>query len=170
MCKRCHDPETGLYPPRVWRNSMNPGQSAISQSSWGFSTMRCGIDSGDHRFRTRLVGVVDVWRDLLFWDGAISSSGGAGSTNPNQSAISQRGWDLHTMRGGIDSEDLRFSPRLVRDVDVWQDFSSGNGTLSSPVAVGATNTSRSAINQEHWGFQTVRGGICLLYTSPSPRD
>ena len=63
------------------------------------------------------------------------------------------------MRGGIDSEDLRFSPRLVRDVDVWQDFSSGNGTLSSPVAVGATNTSRSAINQEHWGFQTVQSGI-----------
>ena len=63
------------------------------------------------------------------------------------------------MRGGIDSEDLRFSPRLVRDVDVWQDFSSGNGTLSSPVAVDATNTSRSAINQQDWGFQTVRGGI-----------
>ena len=64
MYKRCYDPETGLYPPRVWRNSMNPGQSAISQSSWGFSTMRCGIDSGDHRFRTWLVGVVVVCRDL----------------------------------------------------------------------------------------------------------
>ena len=63
------------------------------------------------------------------------------------------------MRGGIDSEDLRFWPWLVRDVDVWQYFSTGNGTLSSPVAVGATNTSRSAINQQDWGFQTVLGGI-----------
>ena len=113
MYKRCYDPETGLHPPRVWRNSMNPGQSAISPSSWGFSTMRSGIDPGDHFFRPRCEGVVDVCRDLLFRDGALSSSGGAGSTKPNQSAISQRGWDLHTVRGGIDSEDLHFLPRLV---------------------------------------------------------
>ena len=64
MYKRCYDPETGLYLLRVRRNSMNPGHSAISQSSGGFSTMRSGIDPGDHRFRTWLVGVVDVLRDL----------------------------------------------------------------------------------------------------------
>ena len=31
------------------------------------------------------------------------------------------GWDLHAVRGGIDSGDLCFPLRLVRDVDVWQD-------------------------------------------------
>ena len=84
---------------------------------------------------------------------ALSSSGGAGSTKPNQSAISQRGWDLHAVRGGIDSGDLCFPLRLVRDVDVWQEVLSGDGTLSSPVAVSATNTRQSAIGYWGWGFQ-----------------
>ena len=33
--------------------------------------MRGGIDSGDHRFSPRFVGVVDVWKDLFLirgWD------------------------------------------------------------------------------------------------------
>ena len=64
MYKRCYDPETGLYLLRVRRNSMNPGHSAISQSSGGFSTMRSGIDPGDHRLRPRIVVVVDVRKDF----------------------------------------------------------------------------------------------------------
>ena len=41
----------------------NPSQSAISQWGWGFHTVRDAIDSGDHRFRPRLVEFVDVWKD-----------------------------------------------------------------------------------------------------------
>ena len=35
-----------------------------SQWGWGFHTVRGGIDPGDHHFRPRVVGVVDVWRDF----------------------------------------------------------------------------------------------------------
>ena len=42
----------------------NPSQQAISQWGWGFHTMRDGIDPGDHRFRPRFDGVVDVWKNL----------------------------------------------------------------------------------------------------------
>ena len=53
-----YGPGRERYPPRVRRNSTNPSQSAISQWGWGFHTMRGGIDPGDHRFPSRLVGVL----------------------------------------------------------------------------------------------------------------
>ena len=39
----------------------------MSQWSWGFHTVRGGIDPGDRRFRPRVVGVVDVWK--IFYAG-----------------------------------------------------------------------------------------------------
>ena len=33
-------------------------------------------------------------------------------------ATSQCGWGLHTVRGGIDPGDTRFSPRFVGNVDI----------------------------------------------------
>ena len=58
---------------------MSPRQSATSQWDWGFHTLRGGIDPGDLRFRTRVVGAVDVWKDFSSGDGNPSSPGCAGS-------------------------------------------------------------------------------------------
>ena len=45
-----------FYPPRV--------ALALRILGWGFHTMGGGIDPGDHRFRPRFVGVVNVWKNL----------------------------------------------------------------------------------------------------------
>ena len=50
------DPRIGYYPPRVALALRTPG--------WGFHTVLGGIDPGDHRFRPRFAGVVDVWKDF----------------------------------------------------------------------------------------------------------
>jgi len=44
-------------------------------------------------------------------------------------------------------------------VDVWKDFCSGDGTISSPAGTGSTNPSHSAIHHWGWGFRTLWGGI-----------
>ena len=40
----------------------------------------------------------------------------------SQSATGQRGWGLHTVRGGFDPIDHRFRPRVVGVVDVGRYF------------------------------------------------
>ena len=52
----------GEVSPRAGFTS--PSQSATNQWGWVFHTVRGSIDPGDHRFRSRLVGVVDVWKDV----------------------------------------------------------------------------------------------------------
>ena len=34
----------------------------------------------------------------------------------------QWGWGFHTLRGGIDLEDLCFCPRVIAVVDKWKDL------------------------------------------------
>ena len=68
-------------------------------------------------------------------DEISSSPGGAGSTNPSQSVISQRVWGLHTVRGGIDPGDHRFRPRFVGGADVWKDYDQGMGPYPPGVAL-----------------------------------
>ena len=46
----------------------------------------------------------------------------AGSMSPSQSATSQRGCGLHTLRGGIDPGDLYIRPRVVEVVEIRKDF------------------------------------------------
>ena len=41
---------------------------------------------------------------------------------PSQSVITQWGWGFHTLRGGIDPENLRLRPRVVGVVEIWNDF------------------------------------------------
>ena len=41
---------------------LNPSQSAISEWSWGFHTVRGDVDPEDHRFRPRFVELVDIWK------------------------------------------------------------------------------------------------------------
>ena len=48
--------------------------------------------------------------------------GGAGYTNPSQSAISQWDWGFHIVCGGVDQGDRRFRPRFVGVVQVWTDL------------------------------------------------
>ena len=38
------------------------------------------------------------------------------------SANSEWSLSFHTVRGGIDPEDCRFSPRFVEVVNIWRDF------------------------------------------------
>ena len=42
--------------------------------------------------------------------------------NLSQSETSQLGWGFHTLRGGIESGDLRFCARVVGVVEMWKDF------------------------------------------------
>lgn len=45
--------------------STNPSQTAISQWSWWSSpALWGGIDTGDHRFRSWFLGVVDAWKNV----------------------------------------------------------------------------------------------------------
>ena len=55
MYGRIYDPGMGSYPPRVSLALRTPG--------WGFHTVGDGVDPGDHRFRPRFVGGVNVWKD-----------------------------------------------------------------------------------------------------------
>ena len=150
MCIR-DSPGIAYYPPRAAVAIRTPGWgSASSQWGWGFHTMRCGIDPGDHHFCRRVVGVIHAWKDSCCGDGTLSSPGRAGPTNPRLRFISgsnepvELGFPHHSglcrPRGSPASSPLRKSCTCMEIVE------SGHGTLSSP------------------------GGACLLYTSPSPRD
>ena len=41
--------------------------------------------------------------------------------------IGRWGWDFHTVRGGINRDDIRVRPRVVGVVDVWMDSDPGIG-------------------------------------------
>ena len=74
------DPGMGSYRPRVALALFSiPSQSAIGRNYWGFHTVRRGFDPGDHRFRPRVVGVVDLWRDSRTEDRDVSSPSAAKS-------------------------------------------------------------------------------------------
>ena len=79
-----YDPGTSRYPLRV---PLTPSDRA---SRVGVSTpcLWGGIDPGDAGFGRRFVGLVVVWKDLGSGGGTLPSPGDAGSTSPNQSAIS----------------------------------------------------------------------------------
>ena len=74
-----------------------------------------GSDPGDHRFRPRFVGVVDVWTCV--------SDSGMGPYPPRVAlALQIPGWGFHNVLGRIDPGDNRFRPRFAGVVDVWKDF------------------------------------------------
>ena len=98
--------------------------------------MHGGIDPGKIGFYPQVVGVVDSWNDLVSGDGALSSPGGADSTNPSSSAIGRWGWSFHTVRGGIDAGDHCLSPRVVGVAEIMGDFRIAERALSSSGAAG----------------------------------
>ena len=40
-------------------------------------------------------------------------------TNHSQSEIGRWGWDFHTVRGGINPDDILVRPRVVGVLDLW---------------------------------------------------
>ena len=92
--------------------------------------------------------------------------------SPSQSATTQWGWGFHTLRGGIDTDDLSVRPRVVGVVGIWKYFLSGDEALSAPGVAGPRrcpegqllpragfmNLSLSATSQLDWGFYTLRVG------------
>ena len=96
--------------------------------------------------------------------------------SPSQSATTQWGWGFHTLRGGIDTDDLSVRPRVVGVVKKWKDSSPGDGNLSSPGAVGprrwpegqispragSMSPSQSAITRWGWGLLTLNLGDLRL--------
>ena len=126
-------PGMGTYPPRgTLALCTIPSQPAIGH--WGLCllTVWGGIDSGEHRFRRRVVGDVGVLKLFLSDDGTLISPEAArprrwregeslpraGFTSPSPSATSQWGWSFHTVRGGIDPGDLYFRPPFVGVVEI----------------------------------------------------
>ena len=82
--------------------------------------MRGGINPGDCRFRPPDVGVADAWKDFRTSDGALTSPACVG-LSPNQSAIGQRRWGVHTVRGGVDPGEHRFRSQSVGVVETRSD-------------------------------------------------
>ena len=97
--------------------------------------MRGGVNPGEHHFRSRCVGVVEKRRNLLPGHGALSSTGGADSTRSSQSAIGERDWGFHIVRGGAIPEDSRFHPWGVGVVVIRTDFWTGDGPYHPRVAL-----------------------------------
>ena len=46
----------------LWLPCTSPNQPPIGQRCWGFHLARGGVDPGEHRFRIRGVGVVEIRR------------------------------------------------------------------------------------------------------------
>ena len=104
--------------------------------------MRSGVDTGGHRYRSRVFGAVEI-REIH-----VSGMGPylprvrrkcpplMGLYPPrtllwssNQSAISQRDWGFLIVQGGVDPRKLRLLPRLMEVLEMWNDLWTGNGTL-----------------------------------------
>ena len=130
--------------------SWNSNQSAISRRDKGFHTVRSGVDRGELSFIARFVEVLEIWNELRTGDGTLSYPGRAGSyASPSTSAIGGRGWDFHTVRGGIIPGDILFRPRTVGVVDVvWKDCDPGMGPYRPRVVLTlCTSPGQTAIRQ-----------------------
>ena len=116
-----------------------PQQTIWGTRSWGFHTVRGGIDPGNQHF-------CPVWRNCRFMEVVVicgrhrSSPGVAGSTNCG----------FHIVRFVVDPGDHRFRPRFVVVVHVWTNLRSEDDMLSSQGGAWSTNPRR--------GFHTIRAG------------
>ena len=159
------------YPPRVRRDldfgprgnsrrALAPWAPANQQSvnqlvGWGFYTARGSIDPISLFVRV-MAALAARWLH-----------------EPSQSSTSQWGWGFHTLRDGIDPGDLRFGPRVVGVVGLWNSLSSGDDSLYPPgeagprrcpegqlsSRAGSMSPSQSATNHLGWGFHSLERGI-----------
>ena len=142
----------GATGPRRWSEgqlspragSMSSDLSAISQWGWG---VLGGIELWGLRFRPRVVGVVEIWKDLRSRDGTISTPCAAGPRRGPEGQLFHRAgfmssshsetgplsWSFHRVRGGIDPGDLRFVPELLEIYRFERIWEPGMGTYSPRV-------------------------------------
>ena len=102
------------YTPPSAADLPNPNQSAISHWSWGFITVRGGIDPGEELFRRLFVEVLTCGGLCDPGMRPYTPRSVAGLTNPNQSAIGHWRWVFITVPGGIDPVDYHFRPRSLK--------------------------------------------------------
>ena len=125
---------------------MSEPQPISGKRIWlGFHVVRSGVDTGCHRYCSRVFGSVEIW--------GIHESG-MGPYLPrvrqkcpplmglcpsrtalwssNRSAISQRDWGFLTVQGGVDPRKLGFLPQLMEVLEMWNDLWTGDGTLYPP--------------------------------------
>ena len=158
----------GATGPRRWSEgqlspragSMSSDLSAISQWGWG---VLGGIELWGLRFRPRVVGVVEIWKDLRSRDGTISTPCAAGPRrgpegqlfhragfmSSSHSETSPWSWSFHSVRGGIDPGDLRFVPELLEIYRFERIWEPGMGTyyprVLQDLGVGPRGNSRRVL-------------------------
>ena len=89
--------------------------------------MQCGADPRKLGLLPRLMEVLEMWNDLWTEDGTLYPSEVelAQHTNDANQKIGRWGWDFHTVRGGINPNDIRVRPWVVGVVGVWMDSDPG---------------------------------------------
>lgn len=152
---------------------MSPSQIVNNLPGKCFHTLRGGVDPGELRLLSHLIGVVYIWkvydqgmgpycprvgRDYDFFR-LYTKSARSGSMDPSQIQINPWGWGFDTLGGDIDPGGVRFQPRFIGDADIWKYLSSGDGTLSFPGATGSISLSQSVTSRWRLGVHTVRGGV-----------
>ena len=115
-------------------------------------------------------GVFELKRYGGIYDphGALFSPDGGCSKRSSQSAIGQRDWGCHIVRGGAEPWGSRFHPRGVGVIVMRRDSSTGDGTLSSP---GYSPSTPQSISDRPVGLWSPhRAGWCRLERNrfPSP--
>ena len=122
---------------------MSEPQPISGKQIWlGFHVVRIGVDTGGHRYCSRVFGAVEIR--------GIHESG-MGPYLPrvrrkcpplmglypprtalwssNHSAITQRDWGFLTVQGGVDPRKLGLLPRLMEVLEMWNDLWTGDGAL-----------------------------------------
>ena len=122
---------------------MSEPQPISGKRIWlGFHVVRSGVDTGGHRYCSRVFGAVDI---------RGSHESGMGPYLPrvrqkcsplmglypprtalwssNQLAISHWDWGFLTVQGGVDPRKLGLLLRLVEVLEMWNDPWTGDGTL-----------------------------------------
>ena len=127
----------GATGPRRWSEgqlspragSMSSGLSAISQWGWG---VLGGIVLWGLRFRPRVVGVVEIWKDLRSRDGTISTPCAAGPRRGPEGQLFHRAgfmssshsetgplsWSFHSVRAVSTREISVSSPSYWKSTDL----------------------------------------------------
>ena len=119
---------------------MSESQPISGKRIWlGFHVVRSGVDTGGHRYCSRVFGAVEI-RGIhksgmrpylprvrrkcpplmgLYTPTVLRSS--------NHSAISQRDCAFLTVQGGVDPINFRLLPPLMEVLEMWHDLWTGDG-------------------------------------------
>ena len=127
--------------------------------SWGFHTVRGGIDSGYHRFRLRPVGFVSVWKGwgwhpiprgwcCLQETQAISDIQPVGS-----------GYGVSTPCGAVSVQRITLLLPFCQSCRCMEGIQTRGTGLSLLAGAGSTKPSQSAIGRWGWGFHTMPDSI-----------